>query len=733
MIWRCFVVLALLITPAAPAWAETVRVRSGEHGAFTRVVLDLPRAGTWQLSQTGRQVDLRLDAGVTGFDLSGVFEKIDRSRLAAIRPGPTRDALVLDLACACDAEALLVGSRMLAIDITPAAEAPAPSPRGLSFGDLSSRTRTVELPLFLPPVQKKTALPPVNEPAMDEATDIAVAKAVSNAEKRLLRQLGRAATQGLLTPVAPTPKPVPPTSRIVEIPAPVRIEPKADDVPLRATTSQDAGFMKNLRVNGQSIQGAACLPDDAFAVPDWGGEGFDIGLANWRAQLFGEFDKANPAASLGLARHYIHYGFGAEARQALALTAQAQPILHILSRVVDGDPVDDAGPLPAQTSCEGAVALWAVLALPDNAPPADVNDSAVIRHFAALPEHLRDRLGPGLAQRLAQAGYDDAADIVLRRLNLSSDRKTAQHALAEAEIERNRGDAEKAQETRKQVVAENAAESPLALAKIIEDEIAAGRSIPRKTAELAAAFAFENRGGENGPLLGWADSLAHAGAGQFDAAFDKLDALSPENPHADPDAIFDLLLRTTADAEFIKHLFGRIEQAAGLAPDLANRLARRALELGFPDQAAEMLTAPATGTAVRERRLLRAEVALALSRPRQAEAELLGHSGPDVDALRARARSMAGDHAVAAQVFSSLEADDETLRAAFLAGEWEQLADSDDPVLAALARLKLADTEASETLPGVLARNRALLEQSSDIRSTLDQLLSSFSVDETGG
>ncbi|MES2815357.1 MAG: hypothetical protein V4720_10715, partial [Pseudomonadota bacterium] len=42
----------LLLLLVAPARAETARVLSGEHGAFTRLVIELPGGPEWTLGRT---------------------------------------------------------------------------------------------------------------------------------------------------------------------------------------------------------------------------------------------------------------------------------------------------------------------------------------------------------------------------------------------------------------------------------------------------------------------------------------------------------------------------------------------------------------------------------------------------------------------------------------------------------------------------------------------------------
>lgn len=739
MTHRVVLLMLLLCLCTGRALAIEAIVRSGEHGSFTRLVIDLPKPSAWDLNQNGTQVLLRIPDGVASFDLSQVFLRIDRSRLANLRAGVNKGELVLDLACDCSAIAFLVGSNMLVLDISEVADLTAlgtatlpNETQQLSFGSVVREEQSIDLPLLLPgsraPVaQSATQIP--FAPRIDPQTS----DAITAAEDRLLRQIGRAATQGLLEPsLSPSAasRAAPGRDHAAAVkPAPHLSEPEPalEKIPLRATNSRDQALLEHLRLGDQGMTDASCLPDTEFAISDWGTEEFGTGLSDWRSNLYGEFDKVNAEAAIGMAKHYLHFGFGAEARRSLALQDRPQPILSILSRILDGDPMHDAGPLPAQASCNGAVALWAVLALPGKEGRIDIDEQAVVWTFMALPDHLRDRLGPELARRLSLFKYGEAAEMVMRRLDLFPKGETPEKSMAQAQIADQEGDSDLAQAARQDVVATGTEQSPLALADMIAGELAEGREITPDLVDLAAAYAYERRGAPEAVQLAWAEIQARAGAGQFEQALQRLDSLDAVEADAfQHDVIYDLMESRTADAEFLTLLLPRLEQASALTSRTANGLAERLLQLGFPTEAAFILRSGASGPDGRLRRVLRAEISLVLRDPRQAEAEILGLAGNDVEELRARASRLASDQAVAARILSSSDATEQTMRDAFVAGEWRQSEDEDNPASAALARLSQPETADLPEAQAGLAHNRALLARSAEARQTLNQLLSTY-------
>lgn len=695
-------ILGLSFTGAA--LAQTATVRSGEHAGFTRIVIDLPPGAGWEASEVPGEVRLRFSRGVGRFDLGGVFDRIRRDRVAEISAGPETGELTLTLACPCPTKVFRAGAAMLVIDVAdplgagPTRDAPPPTP-------------VVALPLVLPGIEAAATALPSLAPAPET---------LRAAETRLLQQVARAASQGLVAPRQPVPAPVTVPPRPAKpTPEPVDTVLVPDPatgpavVPLRAETARDAALMRHLRIDRQGRDDTNCLPDEALDIGSWGGEGFAESLADWRARLYGEFDRSDSSAAIGLARHYVHYGLGAEAVQSLAELGPEGNVLRDMAAVLDDDPRLGSGVLSGQSGCPGSAALWSLLAAP---PSRGADVDAAVRTFQALPDHLQPRLGPPLADALSDIGRDDLAALVLRRLEQGGTGDLPEVQMAQAALT-----PEDAPDILPPVVADNGALSPQALIGMIERDLALGWPISTETADLAAAFAFEHRHGEAATELAWTAVLARAGTGDFPAAFVALDALDPAPPPQALGRVFDLLTRTAPDDLFVVEALQRLEDAALIPADPANALAQRLIDLGFAPQAETVLATPAEGAARDARRLLRARVALAQSLPRRAEAELLGLSGPEAERLRAEARLLAGEPGAAIDSLAAAAEPDAAIRAAFLAEDWSRLADSGG-ALSDLAARRTAAPEVVSTA-GQLARGRALLDDSATLRADMERLL----------
>lgn len=113
----------LAIAVAGPVEAETLRVRSGEHDGFSRIVLDGAADLGWTLGRIAEGYGLRLEQDSVTYDTGGVFRAIPRDRIAELDTAED-GALRLRLGCECHAKAFVTGSGALVIDIADGAAPP---------------------------------------------------------------------------------------------------------------------------------------------------------------------------------------------------------------------------------------------------------------------------------------------------------------------------------------------------------------------------------------------------------------------------------------------------------------------------------------------------------------------------------------------------------------------------------------------------------------------------------
>ena len=382
---------------AAPALAaEGGPIRGGEHAGFTRIVLTIEPATEWSLETVGGRATLSFPGRSLAFGTEGVFDKIPRTRVTGVTAtkGAAGTTVTVELGCDCRVSTSFVGARYLALDIADR-DAPAPVAEAVPAPD---------------PAPSETP----------EARTAREAQAVAAAEQVLIRQIERAADQGLVrlqVPDVPPPN-GPATAEAEEArPPPRRRRPprrsrrrsprwprprrrrrprasasRSSTSRIRSTPppSSTATAATRWRTAGRRSRPAACLPDARLDVAAWSnGFGLTAQVPALRRQLIGEFDAPNPQAVRDLARLYVRFGFGAEARAVLAAFAEAEvedrALIGDLARIVEGGAAAPDGPLAVADACPGYHGLWLALggaapAFRDEAGFADAQAA-----FAALP------------------------------------------------------------------------------------------------------------------------------------------------------------------------------------------------------------------------------------------------------------------------------------------------------------------------------------------------------------
>jgi hypothetical protein len=691
------------------AVAETARVISGEHADFTRLVVELPEVSDWTVGRMAMGYGFVTRAPVQpGYDLSRVWDRIPRTRLQALRVDPASGALLLTLACDCHVFPFEYQPGMVVLDIRAGPAPPAsafeaaltlpaaPQPRSLSpLVPVAASYDWLRPPRDMPRANAGAALP------LSLGKD---ATALAPLRDELLLQLSRGAANGVVDMVLPG-KPVTP-----------EVEGMGD---LSGALIR-IGELPGLDVRGlaetREESEDACIPDTAIDLSGWGNgrPALDL-LAEARAGLYEEFDVPSPKALVHAVRLHLYLGFGAEARQYGMLLdgAGSDPVMAPLlsmARLIDGDP-DPTSPFLPMAGCDGAGALWAVLAQPGPSIEGEVNTDAVVRSFQALPAHLRRHLGPGLASRLLDRD-PEAARMIRDAFERTPDVPAGTVALmdAEAELQASRPDAA-LDHAEKAVEADGSGLA--ALVALVEAHFQSGKTLSSDVA--ASLMALRDIASEDLPRHGRAEILALALSGQVDAAFDMAGPDSADLPdlwrvvaqHADDNAFLARAVLTPAASVPV------VEDEVELA------IADRLVTSGFHD-AALLWLGPVAADAPPERRTVAARAQLALGNARAALLLLSGLTGAEVPELQAAAYRQIGAFGAARQALTVAGNVEEGARLAAWGGDWGVLADEGTtPWAAASALARPGPTAAA----GPLAEGRAALEDSAAARSAISALL----------
>lgn len=751
-----YLLAAVVAAMPVASMAQSVVVRGGEHGDFTRLVFSIPRNTVWDVEPNADKQSATVRFGKSGltFNTKEAFARITRDRVTGLTPAAEESAVEIQLGCDCDVTPFLLNGRYLVLDVGPAAEKPAEQRQAaLTLAPTVARPAPVPVLSTSPltadfsaiRVGRNAGVGPTNDaaellqfgprvPRLDQ--EVAAAETVdpdtpppSILGEQIAQNLAVAATRGLLD-AAHLPEILDPNqghsdqdTHVAATSAPAQTaDPILDAASLLSNVTKEPtkpGFI--------SVGGESCIQDRDLKLAKWVKGDADVGdvSVDYRGRIFGEFDRVNEKFLKKHVQSLLHFGFGAEARQALLL-GKDNAMLRAMSYIVDGedDPTDH---FKGQAVCDGYSALWAV-ADPGSLPPgSDVNQPAVLRAFESLPRHLREYLGPKMAKNLAEAGYTSASADMLRRLERMTGTETNSIALGKARLDVMAGKTEEAQDRLRELATGSGPEAVDALTASIELANATGEAVPDRIVELTAAYATEHRNdAEKGPQLWQAHVRSLLANGQFDTAFKVLKEVEgiPEEMREDTrtDAL-ESLVAHAGDLTFLKIAYAEgIQKGKWPNKLLAQNVARRMLDLGLPEAALHSIDLMGADNA-REVRLIKAQALLDLSRPEEAEITLIGLSGDDITPLRAEARRQMGDHEYARLVYNELGAQSDALQSAWLSGDWQNVQDSEDATFSPAAAL-IQNDGPQIAAEGVTLRDAAaLFDASENSRETLRALL----------
>jgi len=678
--WKSGIFLAILCMPVlgfkAVAQTTTLPVRAGEHAVFTRLVIQLPEANDWRLTQDGHLAILSISGPALDFDLSQTFARIPRTRLASLQQTDT--GLELRLACDCIVRASEDLPQYLVMDITeieppkarPAANTARPQTRPIQpqpvQSDVAGKTpdhvlaagQTLANALTGRPVatqQRRSLLlsqiigAPLEDVAnLPENVPAQPAVSLEGMTQDLGRALSEAVGQGLLTPdhdIKPAPRPNTPVT---------------EERPSRVATRQRTNASGHLTITDSvaAARGATprSLQNDIFSMcptpasidpSQWGAEAPLLLAPHASAALYTEMDALDPDATRSLVKHSLYLGFGAEARQILSLIRPSRPedmILESISYLVDLEPLPDRlAPLDIG-ACGGVAPLWQALAtlpgpLPDNFPVAQL-----VQLLQALPAHLRLHLGPHVIRHLAAQGHVSQAHSIRDSLDRISETRSDPLRLAQATLDLPRVSGKDAESMEHDLLSEPTIESVTFLLQRQQD---LQQPISSELADEAQSLLRALRGSDEGHTL---STLLARGLSRSERIGDALALVrmndaglpAPENESLREELLLDLAARAD-DTVFIKQIFEHTPWQLPLSTQGKNALATRLSSLGFDEQA-DLLTQPPAAIAGD------ATITDELPSPLLADAEPLRESSPQPEAANVAApmpsASMPDDSAV---------------------------------------------------------------------------------------
>lgn len=752
---RWLAVLSLLLV-ATVAQSQPMVVRTGEHGDFTRLVLRLPDGADWDVVSGAGTVTVGVSGPSVTFDLSQAFQRIDRSRIADLTD-IGNGSLEIELACRCEADSFLVDTNLLVLDLSEPEDAPSPEPQSQevqmqppepsSTGSVSplvadlSKVRVGLAAGIGPGRQTDPLLPKMRRPAdaLDRQTQPAAtdnaepANSVPQLGEQIAGDLATAATQGLLSPSIQTVQfRTEQRGTVDSIPPDAgSLSTDSADLARQLVAGVTNATHETLRGGRVSIGADTCVPDRKLDIAHWSEPDSEpaVVMSKHRSALFGEFDRIDKAALRSYARSLLHYGFGAEAKVILEMgEGNPDPLLISLSYLVDGRP-DPGRFFAGQENCAGAAALWAILSNPNLGSGAHLETDMILQAFEALPKHLKEHLGPLLAERLTGAGFTDAARDVYVRLERAFGLESDRVALGRASMDLQDGNLDDAAARLKPLSETGTSLTPEAIQARISLAEAQNAPLPDRIVELAEAYASEYRDTEQGAGLWHAHIRSLLQNGAFDQAFNALDDARgiPDDIQSETrELAFHQLLTRAEDLTFLKHALAADDThggESGVTNDTLLGIARRLVDLGMADVALDQLDLIAGQGEDRAIRVIRAAALMDLDKPEEAEIQLIGLRGEDVEIMRAEARRQMGDHVFAEKMFREVGAEDAATTSAWLSGNWEEMANGSDSVMNEAARMLQQAGTSMDDNDVTLQAAEDIFAESESSRDTIRTLL----------
>jgi hypothetical protein len=686
--------LILLLMPLAVG-AQTVTFRSGEHADFSRLVLDIPDGAEWTLERTSEDYVLSLGEGVT-FDTSAAFDRIPRDRIAALEVPQGTGDLIIKLGCDCHATAFLFEEGKLVVDVV---DGPAPSGSPFETPQHTGSDNRLQVGTTLPllsgmPDQVADAelLFSVPEPAPVNG---------GPSLEGLASDLSRAVAAGLLDAPEVLPAEVVPEQPPAD-PVPTSTEGEADSPGVNFITADAETTRPSPRELSRS--GHVCRSDADVDFVGWAPSGdYSRDLGALRARIVDGAGNVDEAAVQALARAYLHYGFGAEARRTLAISTSDSTesrFLGLLADLVDGRNVPP-GSLSDQAGCLGAIALWSALAAGTLSDRSAAERTSVETALRILPSGPRQAIAPRVAAMFLTVGQSGtAADL----LELAPDQAKRSEDVVQlrSDIAAVTANAEAARTELLTAISDGTRTGAGTMIRLIDATIESGQPVEGWMIETVAALRFEQRDGPMAGPLALAEIRALTASDAFDAATERL--ADNETPISDSerrdlsDAVALAIADRADDARFLDFAFA--DEPLTVSAIGSNAVARRLLVLGFPEVALELVDGPAEAEAMRDRRILRAEALRALGQEAEAERVLAG--------------------IVEAETAMS----EEEVNNSWRSGDWEAVRNGGDPLLAEAATALTADpvVVSAESL----AEREALIDSAEEARALAEALLARF-------
>ncbi|MHA6327128.1 hypothetical protein [Roseivivax sp. CAU 1753] len=709
---KILVALVALLCPVSAA-AQSLEVYTGEHEAFTRVVIEQPKPGSWLLEKA-QENQLRIvrsaDANLEKLDLSEFFARIDRSKIKSVSIVDDRD-LALTLKCDCELVSTNLPAGYFVLDILNGPKDPPEKYTGPAvplFAGSSVTSTTSKRPSLedhhtfkLTTWANRSLAQSLSQEVENEINPNMLAienHSVLTAAGSLLSQFEDAMVYGAITP-----NHLDGDDAIATIKEKVQTDAKV--------------LFQNVEKLPGDCEWIAKLTDFSSANGNYGS------LSQSRQRLVALDGNVSNASVATIAKSYISLGWGQEAKALLRqFSIPENQILFALADSVESG-IDNANFFSKRLGCGEQAHLWALMS--KNFEADFIDQNAARRAFQTLPTPMQEQIAPFL---FAVARENDLAKFLTGiEADLALDGRvpgdTAVMPRLDMKIPSNRSILKELSGSRSEDVALDAI---LTLAETSESREEAASLAP-----LVAALGTERTGTEDAVRARVSELSAMLTAGEYREVFESslqdglltIDQASALIKKSMIDSLAD-----ANEAAFLRFFFvfrDAVEDGHVLPEKELLDIADRALDLGLDRPVSSLVEAVSDPRLLRRRKLLEAQVALATGQFTEAELIAISLDGPDALAIRRSARAAMEDYEFLSTSYDALGSSDEEMMIAVLAEDWGLLAQKNGPWAEASKLIQNAPGELDESN---LDSFEDLLGKSASARTSLDDLLTETSL-----
>ena len=570
-----FIGAAFIATSAVNAADPSLVISAGEHGDFSRIVLDGNDADV-AIETAGRIIRLRNIDASADVDLAGITGGQKAHRIDSAQR-PSSDVIELQMNCDCAVRTLRTPDGRVVIDIADQT-------------DVMIAEKPASAPTQLAPTAPEKETPVLS----DELT-------VAQARDRMVELLQQAADDGLIMLKDPSK------------PAQSATAPHANDkiVAHTATPSGESTAATATPVAEHASQGPAhaaiteatptapsrqCLADQALKID---GDDFEadplIEIETLQTQMAEATGPDREAAAKKLANGFLAIGFGEEATAVLKDIHEPDGAIAEIALVVAEQPLDADGVLLGAADCGGAHALWQAVAT--DGPNAAAQFKRSGDAIDMLPTRLKSLVLGRLAVKMVDIEAWSAAQKLVEIADKDGLGQTAELKYVRIRLADHDVNDDASRDSLLEVATENSAAADDALLALAESYAKQGGDPHAGFIEDIGALA--KVGGSS--RAAFYEAYSWAEAGNVNAALLLLRNEAPKSPEnaemasATASAIIsralsgdDSLLKVSALEAFLKH--EDWIDPSGVKRSLRADAADFALEVGLPNLSYELLS-----------------------------------------------------------------------------------------------------------------------------------------------